>query len=159
MKPINISITGVTAQSSQELCAEFLDIERWSDFKGYSILPGIKSASFEVKTPGLLGSRIRVQNSDGSGHVEEIIAWDVENKIELKFQEFQPPLQKIATHFIETWDFRKASVGTHVTRSMRMYPKGLIGWFALLPISFLMKKAFEKNLNQTSNAKGEPAKK
>lgn len=148
MNPIEIKIHGHTQKTSQEICSTFLDTERWSDFKGYSILPGIKNASFEIRTPTLAGSRIKVQNTDGSSHVEEIIEWDETSKIVLRFQEFNSPLKKLATHFIETWSFGKSNSDTDVTRSMTMYPKGLIGWLLLMPISQLMKKAFEKNSTQ-----------
>lgn len=152
MKPIEIKIVGHIQKSSPEICREILDTERWSEFEGYSILPGIKSAYFEIKTPELVGSRIKVQNKDGSSHVEEIIEWDVANRVALRFQEFNSPLQNLATHFIETWEFHKSTDGTEASRIMTMYPKGLFGWLMLIPISKLMKKAFEKNLLQTSNA-------
>ena len=151
MKPIEIKIVGHVQKSSPEICTEILDTERWSEFEGYSILPGIKSAHFEVKTPEFVGSRIKVKNKDGSSHVEEIIEWDVANRIALRFQEFSSPLQNLATHFIETWEFRKSSDGTETSRRMTLYPKGLLGWLMLILISKLMKKAFEKNLRQTSN--------
>lgn len=150
MKPIIVRIIGQTNRSPQEICAEFLDTNRWPEFKGYSILPGIEQAHFETKTPELIGSRINVKNTDGSSHVEEIIEWDVLNRIELKFQEFDSPLKKLATHFIEVWEFRKSADGTEVTRSMTMYPKGIAGRIMLIPISKLMKKALEKQLRQMS---------
>ncbi len=152
MKPIEIKIVGHIQKTSSEICAELLDTERWSEFKGYSILPGIKSAHFEVKTPDVIGSRIKVENTDGSSHVEEIIEWDIANRIALRFQEFNSPLHSVATHFIETWEFRNSSNGTEAARIMTMYPKGLFGWLMLIPISKLMKKAFEANLRQTSQA-------
>lgn len=150
MNPIKIEIRGHTKKSSQEICMEILDTQRWSEFTGYSILPGIKNAHFEVKTPTLVGSRIKVHNTDGSSHVEEIVEWDVANNVALKFQEFEPPLKHLATHFLESWRFEKSPNGTEVTRIMAMYPKGWSGWLMLLPISRLMKKAFEKNLVQYS---------
>lgn len=152
MKPIEIEIVGHFQKSSQEICAEFLNTERWSEFEGYSILPGIEKAHFEVKTIEFVGSRIKVQNKDGSSHVEEIIEWDIDNRIALRFQEFNSPLKNLATHFIEAWEFRKSANGTQVSRKMTMYPKGMFGWLMLIPISRLMKKAFEKNLSQTNNA-------
>ena len=127
---------------------EFLDLERWPEFKGYWILPGIASARFELRTPDILGSRIKVQNTDGSSHVEEIIEWDVEHKLAIKFHEFKPPLQYLATHFIETWNFDIAARGTDVSRAMSLYPRGILGWFMLLPVSRLMKRGFEKNASQ-----------
>lgn len=149
MKPIEVQVVGRTQQSPQEICTQFLDTSRWSEFTGYAILPGIKEAYFEARTSGLVGSRIRVQNTDGSSHVEEIIEWDVDNRIALRFHEFSPPLQRIATHFVETWEFRQGANGTDVTRKMGMYPKGWPGWMLLMPISRLMKKAFERNLVNT----------
>jgi hypothetical protein len=151
MKPVEVKIVGHIQKSSQEICKEILDTERWSEFKGYSILPGIKSAQFEVKTPEVVGSRIKVQNNDGSSHIEEIIEWDVANRIQLKFQEFNSPLKNLTTHFIETWEFRKSPTsGIEASRTMSMYPKGIFGWLMLIPISKLMKKAFEENLRQTN---------
>lgn len=151
MNPIEIKIQGHTKRSTLEICAEFLDTNRWSDFKGYSILPGIQSASFEIKTPNLAGSRIKVKNTDGSSHVEEIIEWDVSSGFSLKFQEFDSSLKNLASHFIEIWSFKTLASGTEITRAMTMYPKGVLGWLMLKPISGLMKKAFEHNANQLEN--------
>lgn len=152
MKPVTIKITSIIPMTSPEICKEIINTERWSEFKGYSILPGIKSARFEVKPPGLIGSRIAVQNNDGSSHVEEIIEWDTINRVSLRFQEFDSALQNLATHFVETWEFRNVPGGTETSRIMTMYPKGGLGWLILLPISRLMKRAFEENLRQINNA-------
>jgi hypothetical protein len=148
MKPIEIRIIGVTRKSPQKLCVEFLDTERWSEFQGYAILPGIEHAYFETKTSGWVGSRINVQNKDGSSHIEEIIDWDMGNRVALRLQDFNSPLQHLATHFFETWEFSQSANGTEVARTMTMYPKSTLGWLMLLPISRLMKKAFEKHLVQ-----------
>jgi hypothetical protein len=150
MRPVEIKIRGYSQKSSQEICSAFLDTERWSEFKGYFILPGIREARFEIRTPTVVGSRIKVQNTDGSSHVEEIIEWDVFNRIALRFQEFDAPLKYFASHFIEAWGFSKLDNGTEVSRIMTMYPRGVFGWLMLVPISRLMKKAFEKNLVQLS---------
>ena len=123
MKPIEIRIAAHNHQSPEEICTAFIDTNRWADFKGYSILPGIEKAHFENKTPELVGSRIKIRNTDGSSHVEEIIEWDVRHRIALRFQEFSSPLRHFATHFIEVWEFRQSTEGTDVSRSMAMYPK------------------------------------
>ena len=150
MKPIEIKIFGRIKKTSQEICSEFLDTERWSEFEGYSILPGVKNAHFETRTSDLTGSRIKVQNTDGSSHVEVIIKWDTEHKIAMKFQEFNSPLQHLATHFIEEWSFLNVANETEVTRTMTMYPNSLLGWLMLIPICLIMKKAFEKNYSRTT---------
>jgi hypothetical protein len=99
-----------------------------------------------LKTPGLIGSRIKVHNTDGSRHVEEITDWDVEKRIAVRFQEFQPPLSHFADHFLVTWEFKRSGAGTEVTRRMSLVPSGLPGALLLPPISLLMKKSLEKNL-------------
>jgi hypothetical protein len=151
MQPIAITISGHTYQSSEEICRELLKTERWSEFKGFFILPGVKNARFECQTPSLVGSRIHVQNTDGSSHIEEIIEWDVLHKVVLRFQEFNSPLKHLATHFIEVWTFDNSANGTEVSRTMILYPKGLLGWCMLLPIAQLMKGALKKNTHQLRN--------
>jgi hypothetical protein len=155
MQPIEIKIQGIIPKTSAEICSLFQETERWSEFKGYSILPGVKSASFITRTPEMVGSLIQVQNTDGTSHIEEIIEWDVQRRVALRMQGFGTPLKHIATHFIETWEFSPAPGGTHVTRAMRFYPSGLLGWLALLPISYLMKKAFAVSLAETQGKQSE----
>lgn len=154
MRPIEIKVIGELDKSPAEICSQVLDTSRWSEFTGYSILPGVKQAHFEVKTPMLVGSRIRVQNTDGSTHVEEIIEWDEARKLSLKFQEFSTPLLgAIASQFIESWEFAQRGEKTQAIRKMRMYPKNWLGWLVLLPISRLMQKAFEQSLAQSQAGK------
>lgn len=148
MKPIEIVTKTRTKMTSKEICNLILDVDLWSSFKGYLFLPGIKSASFELKTENIVGSKIRVISSDNSSYIEEIIEWDIKNKVSLKFIEFSPPLDNYATHFIETIEFKILSDETEVIRKMTMYPKSMIGKFILIPISRLMKKAL---INHMSN--------
>jgi hypothetical protein len=144
MKPIEIAITGHVEKTPEEICEEILVLERWSEFEGYSILPGIKHAQFETKTPNLVGSRIRVKNTDGSSHIEEIIEWNPASKVAFRFQEFQSPLRHLASYFVESWTFNELDEGTQLSRAMSMVPRGVVGWLMLYPISRLMKKAFSK---------------
>ena len=146
MKPIEFQVTARSSKIPQQLCAEFLDTDRWPEFEGYLFLPGVKNAAFEHHTPEVTGSRIRVQNTDGSSHVEEIIEWDPARRLAVQFGEFQPPLSRLATHFVETWQFRETDQGTEITRGMEMVPKGMIGWLMLRMVAILMKKAFEKQM-------------
>lgn len=147
VKPIEIKVTALTGKTPQELQADFLDAARWSEFTGYLLLPGIRRAEFEFKTPQVVGSRIRVQNTDGSRHVEEITVWEAD-RIEVRFQGFQPPLANLSTHFIETWEFCPSADRTRVTRAMQMFPKSGLARIALLPIAYMMKKAFTKQLRE-----------
>ena len=151
MKPITIHTRGITQRTTEEICSSFLDIERWSEFEGYSILPGIERAEFELQTADVIGTKIKVHNKDGSSHVEEIVEWEPSQRVSLKFQNFSPPLKYFATHFMEVWEFTKNTDGVELQRSMTMYPKGVYGWLILMPISKLMKKAFEQQAARSNN--------
>jgi len=151
LNPIEITTNGFVNKTPNDICSILLDTNRWSEFEGYSILPGIEKAEFEKRTAEVVGSRIKTRNTDGSSHVEEIIEWDVNKKVVFKFQEFNSPLKNFATHFIEEWNFLAKDEGTEIERSMKMYPKHVMAWLILKPISILMKKALEKNLMQLSS--------
>ena len=53
----------------------------------------------------IVGTRIRVTNRDGSTHVEEIVVWQPDQKIELQMSEFSAPLSHLATSIDERWMF------------------------------------------------------
>lgn len=150
MNPIKIEVQSIVKISAKEICSIILDTKQWSEFEGYSIIPGIEKAEFEKRTGEVVGSRIKVHNKDGSSHIEEIIEWDVNKKVVLKFLEFNSPLKNFATHFIEEWNFIVSGRENEIYRSMKMYPKNLPGWIFLKQISMLMKKALVKNLIQLS---------
>jgi hypothetical protein len=85
----------------EDIARQILDLANWTDFKGYGVLPGIRAAAFEVRTPVVVGTRIRVTNTDGSGHVEEIAEWEPARRLRLDMKEFSPPLSRLATGFEE----------------------------------------------------------
>ena len=91
--------------------------------RGYGVLPGIKAAEFEVRTPGVVGTRIRVTNTDGSSHVEEIVEWEPDRRAPAQMGEFSPPLSRLATGFEETWEFERLGSGTRVVRTFELHPK------------------------------------
>lgn len=150
MNPIKIEVNALVSLTPKEICSIILDTSQWKKFEGYFILPGIEKAEFENRTESIVGSRIKVANKDGSTHIEEIIEWDVNQEIAFKFQEFDSPLKKFTSHFIEEWYFTISGSGTKVSRIMIMYPKNKYGSILLKPISILMKKALKKNLEQLS---------
>jgi hypothetical protein len=99
----------------EEIAQQILDVAMWPGFGGYGPVPGVKNAEFEMRLPSIVGSRIRVTNSDGSSHVEEIVEWQVDRRIRLQMKEFSAPLSRLATMFEETWEFQRTGSRTHVT--------------------------------------------
>ena len=108
MKPVTFTCNETLTLTSEDIARHILDLTKWPDFHGYGPLPGIKAAEFEVKTPDIVGSRIRVTNQDGTSHVEEIVEWQPTHRIRLHMKEFSLPLSRLATWFVETWDFERS---------------------------------------------------
>ncbi len=57
MSPIRFSCKASPAVPPDQVAQQILDLSRWSDFPGYGVLPGIRSAEFERRTPEIVGSR------------------------------------------------------------------------------------------------------
>jgi Polyketide cyclase / dehydrase and lipid transport len=129
------------------IAAQILDLANWPSFAGYGPLPGIKSAVYEIQTPDILGSRIRVTNRDGSSHVEEITAWQPARRLQLRFTDFSAPVSHLASCFLETWEFEPRAQETQVTRSFELHPRSLLTWPPLWLISFLLKAAINRHLH------------
>jgi hypothetical protein len=103
MKPITFTCEETQVLAPEDIAQQILDLTKWPEFHGYGPIPGIKVAEFEVQTPGIVGSRIRVTNGDGSSHVEEIVEWEPNHRLRLEMKEFSAPLSRLATGFEETW--------------------------------------------------------
>jgi hypothetical protein len=101
MRPITLSCEETLNVAPQELADQILDLARWPEFTGFGVLPGVKSAEFERRTPEVVGTRVRVTTTDGSSHVEEIVEWQPDRRWTLHLKEFSAPLGRWATRFEE----------------------------------------------------------
>jgi hypothetical protein len=72
MHPITFQRSTTILKPATGICSEMADVTRWNEFRGYGFLPGIASAEYEVRTADMVGSCVRVRNTDGSEHIEEI---------------------------------------------------------------------------------------
>ena len=152
MKPITFSCEATLDVPPEEIARQILDVNRWPEFGGYGVLPGIKAAQFEIEQPEIVGSRIRVANTDGSSHVEEIVSWEPERRLKLHMQEFSPPLSRLASRFDETWEFERRGDQTAIVRSFDLYPRSAITRPLLWLISLLLRKAVARHLRQMSDS-------
>ncbi len=150
MKPITFQCDATLKQSPDDIAAQILDLNRWPEFQGYAFLPGIKVAEFELRTLEIVGSKIRVQNTDGSSHVEEIVQWNLPQCLQMQLKEFSPPLNRLASYFEETWEFAPRGDATKVVRSFAMHAKSRPALAALWIISFFLKAAVRRHLRQMS---------
>jgi hypothetical protein len=148
MKPISFSCEETLSLTPEDIARQILDLTKWPDFHGYGPIPGIKVAEFEVRTPGIVGSRILVTNLDGSKHVEEIVEWQPDQRLRFHMKEFSPPLSRLATSVEETWEFERFDNETKVTRSFQMHGKSVLLRPLLRIISFLLKRAIARHLRE-----------
>jgi hypothetical protein len=148
MKPITFSCEETLGVPPKQIAEQIIDTSLWSRFQGYGVLPGIKTAEFEVKTPEIVGSRISVTNTDGSSHVEEIVEWQPDRRIGVHIHRFSPPLSRLATEFEETWEFSRMGRDTRIVRSLELHPSRIAAPPLLWLISILLKRAITKHLRQ-----------
>ena len=100
--PISFKCCETIPLPPEAIAEQILDLSNWTGFTGYGPLPGIEKAEFEARTDDVVGTRIRVQNRDGSSHVEEILEWDPSCSIVMQLSEFSPPLSPLVYRFEET---------------------------------------------------------
>ncbi len=155
MRPITFSCTDTLALSPAAIAGSILDLAQWAGFTGYGVLPGVRAAEYEARTPGVVGSRIRVTNTDGSSHVEEIEEWQPDRSLRLRMTEFSAPLSRLATEFVESWAFEPVGTATRVTRSFVLHPKSALARPALWLISLLLRRAVARHLRRMGDT-GQP---
>lgn len=148
MTPIEVDSRLAIPLPSQSIAAQILETENWRKFQGYGPIPGIASAEFELRTPEVVGSRIRVKNRDKSSHVEEIVEWVPSERLLLRMSEFSAPLGWFADHFEELWRFEPAGDETLVVRTIRLFPGNAPGKLLLRLISPLLRGAIDRHLRQ-----------
>ncbi len=132
-------------QDPKYIFDSFLQVEKWNDFKGYGMIPGIKNAKFITKTDSIKGSLIQVQNTDGSSHKEEFLEFEENKYLKIKMYDFSRPLSIFAEYFIEEWVLRKESDHYKIERSMNLYGKGFLSKLLLSIIAKSLKNAIQKH--------------
>jgi hypothetical protein len=148
MTPVTFSCEATLPFAADVVMQQNLDVNEWPGFAGYGPIPEIKEARFEVQTPEVVGSRIRVTNRDGSSHVEEIVLWQPPHRLKLVMSGFSPPLSRLASRFEETWELAPNKSGTYVVRTFALHAKSLLGRIALVPISWLLRGAVQRHMRQ-----------
>jgi hypothetical protein len=152
MQPVHFACRANLPLAPTEIAGQILDLARWPEFRGYGPLPGIQSATFDVWTDAVVGTRIRVVNTDGSTHVEEIVEWQPDRRLRLMMHEFSPPVSRLATRFEETWEFASGAGGTQVVRSFDLHPQSAFTRPVLWLISLLLRRAIDRHLRQMCDA-------
>lgn len=152
MPSISFSFHDTLPIKPADFAAELLVLENWKQFTGYGPVPGIVSAEFEQRTPEVVGTRIRVVEGGGSTHIEEIVEWQPERCLRLRFCEFSAPLSFLASEFVESFEFEPTGDQTRVTRSMTIEARSFLTWPMLWILSFFIKAALARHLEEIKQA-------
>jgi hypothetical protein len=156
MTPITFTCRESLTLAPQDIAGQILDLAKWPEFTGYGPLPGVKSAEFVARTPEVVGTRIKVTNTDGTTHVEEMVEWQPDARLVLHMADFSPPLSRLATRFEEEWVFGRVDDVTHVSRTFRLYPKSVLTRPAVWLISLLLRRAVARHLRQIKASAQQP---
>lgn len=152
MRPLSFTCEITLTMAAAAVAEQILDLKRWPDFRGWGPLPGISKAEFAYRSPTEVSTRIHVLNRDGSRHAEEILEWQPDQRVQLVLQDFTRPVSWLATHFVETWDFRAVPQGTHVRRSFSLFPRSPWARPVLCLIAWLLKRAVARHLEDLKQA-------
>jgi hypothetical protein len=102
---INLSVAFETSLSPDDAIREILDLDKWITFTGYGPIPGVARAESVASEGSIIGTKISVENTDGSKHIETITSYVPQQSLEMHISNFTSPMQILATHFIERWEF------------------------------------------------------
>lgn len=147
MRAVEFACKEVVAIDPALISEHITDVNRWTEFSGYGLIPGISKAEYELRTESQIGSRVRVRNTDGSGHTEEFMAWVPGEHALIRMSDFSPPLKWFATHFFEEWTLVDGPDGTSISRRFSLQPKHGIGRVFLSLIAPLLRRAVSRHLS------------
>lgn len=150
MNPIRFRCEAPLLITRDALFAGIRDTDSWTTFTGYGPLPGIRSAVYEIRTESMVGSVIRVTNTDGSTHRESITTWEPGRKITLEFSDFSRPLSMLAGRFTESWSFAEINGTTVVRRDMVLYPRTVLARPLVWLIARILRRALSHHLHQVA---------
>lgn len=93
------------------------EASNFTSFVGFGIVPGIREASYETDGGPRLGSRRRVVKTDGTEHLEEIIAFERPWLHVSRIVGLAPPLGWIVQEAEDAWRFAGDNTETRVRRT------------------------------------------
>lgn len=142
MSPITFSIDELVQASPTEFANQFLDLDRWQAFQGVGSIPGIAKAEFETRTEGLVGTKIRITNADGSTCLASITEWKPDARLTLKTTDFSGALFGLVASIEQTLEFEPDERGpTKVARYVKINPTAESAIPTLHDVALDLKKA------------------
>lgn len=145
-KPFRFSVNAQVELSPAEVMDQILEVSRWSDFPGYGFIPGIDKAQFQVWCDEIVDSRILVENTDGSRHVEEVVDYVSEQRICFEMKEFDSVVAHLVDHIEETWTLEADSKKTSLTRTFALHSAHWVARPLVWVVSQMLKRAVLRHM-------------
>jgi hypothetical protein len=126
------------AASAERAFACVADPARWSSFVGFGPVPGIARGE-PSELPQRAGTRIRLENVDGSRFEETVTAYEPGRRYAVRVH-LDAPGSWFMRGLDETFDFERTESGSRLVRTLRIEPRG----FWAIPLAFLFAHALLK---------------
>lgn len=129
--------SSTTAAPPDAAFAFILDTSKWSLFRGYGPVPGIRAATLVDDAPRV-GARFRVENTDGSVHHERITVFEPPRRYAVTM-EVTPPASYMLAGIDELVELEPTpDGGTRIFRRFDVRPAGFWAW----PTTWLVARIF-----------------
>jgi hypothetical protein len=102
--------------SVEQAFDDTLDASHWSEFAGFAFIPGIVQATQRVPGPVVKGTIHDVTNSDGSHHVEEVVALERPRTHTRRIFGLTGAFALVVRSMDETWSFSTLPNGCEARR-------------------------------------------
>lgn len=133
------------------------DAKNFVSFVGFGIVPGIREARYETEGEPRLGSRRRVMNTDGTEHIEEIVAFERPTLHVSRITGLSAPLSWLVRWAEDAWRFVPGDTGTRVDRTFTVELTSPLWSVVAFPLMHIfMRTAVNRDLRNVGNALGVP---
>ena len=123
------------------------DAANFATFAGFGPIPGIRSAAYETPGEPAVGSRRRMIKTDGTEHIEEIIAMERPSRHVSRITALSPPFSWLVRSGEDDWKFIATETGTIVERTFSFELTTPVAAIVALPLLHLfMRPAVERDL-------------
>lgn len=119
--------------------AYIVDLRQWPSFRGSGPVPGIVEATLPDGGPLRVGSRIRVQNTDGSVH-HEVVTELVPGRRYAVRMEVARPASLVLAAIEEQVDLQAIGESAEMVRRFELRPR----WWLTWPLAWLICHLFLK---------------
>lgn len=107
--------------------------EGFASFRGWGPIPGIRAVDVDGSLDAV-GAALRVLNTDGSTHREEVREVTAPRRYAVRIHGLDSVFRHLVAYVDETWELEQRGEGTHVTRTFTFALRSVIALPVALPL-------------------------